>query len=131
MACVLPFNNIVIGATTIGPDAFVYGSGQLQLAGQDSAVTTADGMIHNFRSSLTPSSSFELRGDQRAKDTGAPGTWSGQTWASLPGTITLGYVASRGATATTVKSFTGIISVEYDSSTNKSSVQISGCEETY
>lgn len=132
MACVLPFNQISIDDTVVaGPEDFIYGSGQLQLTGQDSAFTTADGRIHNYRSALTPSASCEFRGDARNKDTGAPASWSGQTWPSLSGVVKLELIATRGAPATLVRQFQGLVSCEYDSNANKTSAQISGCDTVY
>lgn len=132
MACVLPFNQITIDGTVVAsPADFIYGSGSLTLTGQDSAVTTADGQIHNYRAALTPSARCEFRGDARKKDTGAPETWTGQTWPTLSGTVKLEYVASRGANATTVRTFSGLVSCEYDSSQNKTSATITGCETVY
>ena len=132
MACQLPFNQISInGAVVAGPDDFIYGTGQLQLTGQDSAVTTADGRIHNYRSALTPSANCEFRGDARAKDSGAPAEWDGTTWPALAGLILLQYVASRGATPVTVRQFQGLVSGEYDSNENKTSMNISGCDTAY
>lgn len=132
MATRLPFNQILLdGAVVAGPEDFVYGTGSLLLAGQDSAVTTADGMIHNYRSALTPSASCNLRGDKRLKDSGAPGDWDEQTWPAMSGTVKLQYVPARGETATDVAEFSGLIGVEYDSSNNQSSVNIAGCEAQY
>lgn len=132
MACRLPFNQITFnGALLAGPADFVYGTGTLNLKGEDQAVTTADGAIHNYRSALTPDASCELRGDKRLSATGAPSTWLGKTWPSVAGAVKLEYVASRGAAAETVKEFTGILSAEFDSSTNKTSVNITGCEAAY
>lgn len=128
MASVLPFNSIKVGGTEIaGPDKFIYGSGTLTLAGEDSANTTADGVIHNYRAALTPSAQCELKGDMRgAADSGHPG--DSQPWPAMSSRVTLQMVATRGGTPVAVKEFDGIISVEYDSQTNRSSVSISGCE---
>lgn len=132
MATRLPFNQIKLdGVLVAGPEDFVYGSGTCQLTGQDSAVTTADGMIHNYRSALTPSGSCNLRGDKRSRDSAAPASWDGQTWPAMSGQVTLEHVAARGTAATEVASFSGLIAVEYDSSNNQSSVNITGCETAY
>lgn len=125
MATVLPFNQIKIGSTVVaGPDDFIYGTGRLSLKGDDNAVTTADGKIHNYRAALHPEASCELRGDKRNKA-------SGQTekWPTMSGPIELGLVATKGATATAVHTFDGIISVEYDGENHKSTVNISGSED--
>jgi hypothetical protein len=124
MATVLPFNQIKVGSTVVaGPDDFIYGTGRCSLKGDDNAVTTADGKIHNYRSSLHPEASVEVRGDKRAKATGQT-----EKWPTASGPIELGLVASRGGTATAVHTFDGIISVEYDGENNKSTLNISGCD---
>ena len=128
MSCVLPFNQISVGLSVIAsPADFIYGTGELTLNGDDSAVTTADGQIHNYRSALTPGASCEVRGDKRlALDTAAPASSSGQTWPALASTLTLEYVSARSAEAVTVKQFDGLISVEYDTQQNKSTITITG-----
>lgn len=132
MACRLPFNQITIDGTKVaGPEDFIYGTGTLTLTGQDSAVTTADGMIHNYRAALTPSANCEFRGDARAKETGAPATWDAQTWPTLSGAVKLEYVPARGQEATTVREFQGLIAGEYDSNQNKTTININGCETIY
>jgi hypothetical protein len=132
MACVLPFNQISIdGVVVASPSDFIYGSGSLTLSGQDSAITTADGQIHNYRAALTPSARCEFRGDARSKDTGAPASWDGQTWPCLSGTVKLEYIAKRGEAATVVRTFAGLVSCEYDSNQNKTSANITGCETVY
>ncbi len=132
MPCQLPFNQITVDDVVVAsPSDFIYGTGTLQLTGQDSAVTTADGRIHNYRSALTPSASCEFKGDARQKDTGAPASWDGQTWPSLSGVVKLEYVASRGASPVTIRQFPGLVSCEYDSGQNKTSASISGCDTVY
>lgn len=131
MACTFPFNQIRSGSDVlVGPDAFVYGSGTITLRGEDSAVTTADGLIHNYRSAITPEAQCDVRGDRRALDTGAPDS-EGRVWPSLSGTLTFELVASRGASPTVIHEFPGIVSVEYDSRENRSSISIQGCEADY
>lgn len=132
MACRLPFNQITVGGTKVaGPEDFIYGTGSLTLTGQDSAVTTADGMVHNYRAALTPSATCEFRGDARLKETGAPASWDAAAWPELSGTVKLEYVASRGGAATTVRTFQGLVAAEYDSSQNKTTVNITGCDAAY
>lgn len=127
MASVLPFNQISVGATVVAsPADFIYGSGTLSLVGEDSANTTADGLIHNYRSALTPSGNAEMRGDKRSVDTAYPA--EGNTWPALSGPLTLSLVATRGAEPVVVKTFEGIIAVEYDGETNRSALTISGTE---
>lgn len=127
MASILPFNSIKVGDTEVaGPDKFIYGSGRLTLAGEDAANTTADGQIHNFRSALIPSANCDVKGDMRSIDTASPG--SGQTWPAMAAGLALGLIAARGGEAVAVKAFDGIIAVEYDSQTNRSSLAITGNE---
>jgi hypothetical protein len=128
MSSILPFNQIKSGSSVIAsPADFVYGTGRLELKGEDNAVTTADGLIHNYRSAVAYSGSCEVRGDKRlALDTAAPATSSGQTWPSLETSLTFEYVSSRTADPVTVLSFSGLISVEYDSDLNKSTINITG-----
>ena len=124
MATVLPFNSITVGGTQVaGPDDFVYGSGRITLKGDDGAVTTADGKIHNYRTALHPEGSCELRGDKRDKGTG-----KADKWPSSCSHIVLGHVSERGGTAVAVHEFDGVISVEYDAEAHKSTLSISGCE---
>lgn len=124
MATVLPFNQIKIGSTVVaGPADFIYGTGRLTLKGDDNAVTTADGKIHNYRASLHPEGSCEVRGDKRAKSTGQT-----EKWPTACGSVELGLVAAKGGTAAAVHTFDGIISIEYDGENNKSTITISGCE---
>ena len=127
MASVLPFNSIKVGESEVAaPSAFIYGSGTLTLNGEDSANTTADGLIHNYRAALTPNATCEVKGDLRSIDTAHPA--DAQPWPAMAGSITLQLTATRGGEAVTVKEFEGIISVEYDSQTNRSSVTITGNE---
>lgn len=127
MASVLPFNSIKVGASEVaGPAAFIYGSGTLTLNGEDSANTTADGLIHNYRAALTPNATCEVKGDLRSIDTAHPA--GNQPWPAMASAITLQQLSTRDGEATTVKAFEGIISVEYDSQTNRSSVTITGNE---
>lgn len=127
MASVLPFNSIKVGASEVaGPDAFIYGSGKLTLNGEDSANTTADGLIHNYRAALTPNATAEVKGDLRSIDTAHPD--DAQSWPAMAGSITLGLVSARDGEAVPVKAFDGIISVEYDSQTNRSSLTVTGNE---
>lgn len=122
MATVLPFNKIEIGSTVVaGPEDFIYGSGRLSLKGDDNAVTTADGKIHNYRSAQHPEAACEVRGDKLGKATGQTEKWP---TASAP--VKLSQVPSRGGTATVVHEFDGIISAEYDGENNKTSFTISG-----
>ena len=108
MPSVLPFNSIKVGDTEVaGPDKFIYGSGILTLAGEDSANTTADGVIHNYRAALTPSATCELKGNLRSADSAYPG--DNQPWPAMSSKVTLQLVKTRSGTPVTVKEFDGII----------------------
>lgn len=127
MANVFPFNYIAVnGAKVVGPEDFIYGSGTLNLTGEDSSNTTADGLIHHYRSALTPSATAELRGNKVSVDTGHPG--DDQPWPVLSGSLTVGLVEARGDEPIVLKTFEGIIGGEYDSDTNRTSINITGNE---
>lgn len=139
MACTFPFNVIKKGAagTTfanatqiVGPEDFIYGTGTINLKGDDSAVTTADGLIHNYRNAITPDAQADVRGDKRSLDTAAPDS-NDNVWPALGDTLFLGYQATRGGTVTEIASFQGIISVEFDTKENKSTLSITGCSANY
>ena len=128
MASVFPFNQIKKGNSVVaGPETFIYGSGGVTFAGEDSANTTADGIIHNFRAALTPTANAELKGDHRSLDSAYPG--DDQPWPELSDKLILQLVDSRGASPVDVAEFDGIISVEYDAETNRSSLNITGGDE--
>lgn len=127
MASVLPFNHIKIDNVEVaGPDAFVHGTGRLTARGEDSAQTTADGLIHNYRNAVQYEAACELKGNFMAKETASPATLDGQGWPQLAGTVSLGYVSVRDGEPAVLKAFSGIITVEYDSENDKSTVTISG-----
>lgn len=128
MATVLPFNKITIGGTLVaGPDDFIYGTGNLKLKGEDTAVTTADGKIHNYRSALSPEATVEVRGNKCAKSTGQT-----EKWPTAGGTIVLALASSLSdASPTEVASFSGIISAEYDGEQNKTTLTIKGDDTSY
>ena len=131
MACQLPFNIIKVGSTTIaGPKDFIYGSGSLSLKGDDSAVTTADGRIHNFRNALTPEASCEVRGDKRSVGTAYP-DGDAASWPELAKSVTLAHVDSRDGTETEVKTFSAIVAAEYDTRENKTSLTLKGSDTNY
>lgn len=127
MASVLPFNHIKIDNVEVaGPDAFVHGTGRLTARGEDSAQTTADGLIHNYRNAVQYEAACELKGNFMAKETASPATLDGQGWPQLAGTVSLGYVSARAGVPAELAGFQGIITVEYDSENDKSTVTISG-----
>lgn len=132
MACVLPFNCIKVDSVEVaGPADFEYGTGQLTLNGEDSAIVTADGRIHNYRVALTPSSTCNLRGDKRSVETGYV-AGSGQSWPTLAGTIGL-YLKSSltDASPVLVRSFPGIITGEYDTQNNRTTLNVQGDSASY
>jgi len=127
MSSVLPFNNITVGGVQVaGPDAFDYGTGRVKIAGEDNAQTTADGLIHNNRNSVQYEGACELKGNFMAKETASPATLTGQGWPSLSAAVVLGYVSEREGVAAAVATFDAIITVEYDSETDKSTLTITG-----
>lgn len=127
MSSVLPFNHIEIGGVEVaGPNAFVYGTGRVTLRGEDSAQTTADGLIHNYRNAVQNEAACELKGNFMAKETASPASLDGQGWPQMSASVTLGYVSARGEEAVDIKTFDAIISVEYDSENDKSTVTITG-----
>lgn len=134
MASVLPFNQILVGSSTLAaPDAFVYGTGSITMRGEDNAVTTADGKIHNYRAACSYEARCELRGDLRTSaDTGdaaSGGVDTGVAWPTLGGTIKLQLVPSRGGTPADIISFGAVVSAEYDAERNTTSVTMTGFEE--
>lgn len=62
----LPFNKAIIGGTTIDRDEFVTGSGNLDREPDDTAVSTADGVIHRNRRAISASTTFTVFGDKRS-----------------------------------------------------------------
>ena len=127
MASVFPFNQIEIDdSVVIGPDAFIYGSGEFVMAGEDSFETTADGLIHHYRAAMTPTASAEVRGHRRDFDTAYPA--DEQPWPAKSGKIKISHVAERGGAATKIAEFDGIVGGEYDSMTNKTTLNITGSE---
>lgn len=110
MASRLRFDNCVLGTNTIAAAAFVSGSGRITLAGDDGKVTTGAGRIHNFRRTITPKAECELYGDQTVVET-APGL--GVTCAFKRGT-------------TTVKSFTAVVSPQYQDNMKTTKVTATG-----
>ena len=131
MACTFPFNQVKRGsAVLIPPAAFVYGSGSISVKGDYSAVTTADALIHHYRNAITPEASCEARGDYPSLDTAAPDD-AGNVWPTLPEELTFELVQTPDGSPTAIRTFSGIVSVEYDTRENKSTISISGCAASY
>lgn len=71
MASVLPFDNAVLGGTTITTALMVAGSGTLTETGSDKQTTTADGRIHYDREKLNTTAALEVYGDYTDATTAA------------------------------------------------------------
>lgn len=99
MATVLPFDNAVVGATTLATSAFVHNTGRVNLTGDDVAVTTSDGRIHNIRNKVNARYELQAYGDQTVVETAAQ---------SLGVTVTLKRDSD------TVKTGTAVNSARYD-----------------
>lgn len=110
MSSVLPFDNASLGAVDVPADEFVHGSGSITLKGEDSAVTTADGRIHNDRIAENFEGACELYGDRTDLDSPAG----------------VGAAAVFKAGATTILSGVGIVSAEYSKDKNTTSISITG-----
>jgi len=112
MASVLPFDNMTIAGAghVVAAADFVRGSGHYVSSGNDVAVTTADGRIHNVRQSKTPSASCELYGDQ--------------TDISSPAGLAEAIVLKRDSD--TVASFSGIVTAVYNKESRTTRVDIAG-----
>ena len=110
MASVLPFDNAVLGGVEVGADEFVHGSGSINLKGEDSAVTTADGRIHNDRLAENFEGSCELYGDRT--DLNSP--------------IGAGQAVVFKAGTSEILSGTGIVTAEYSKEKNTTNVSIAG-----
>ena len=108
---------------SVAGDAFVHGTGQL---------TGAARQRRDDRRRLTHlPQRHAVRGAAEIRATpcprrSRPATLDGQGWPQLAGTVSLGYVATRGGEPTELMSFSGIITVEYDSETDKSTLSIAG-----
>jgi hypothetical protein len=127
MATKLPFNQIQVGgAVLIDPSEFIYGSGRYTQNGEDSAVTTADAYIHNHRAAVTRDAACEVFGDFRTSDTGYPVAGTGAPWPVGADAIQLDLIATSGVTGIAMGTMSGIISVEWDEETNKSTIAIKG-----
>ena len=87
-------------------------------------------LIHNYRNAITPEASCEARGDYRSLDTAAPDD-AGNVWPTLPEELTFELVQTPDGSPTAIRTFSGIVSVEYDTRENKSTISISGCAASY
>ena len=110
MASVLPFDNAVFGGVAVGADEFVHGSGSITLKGEDSAVTCADGRIHNDRIAENFEASCELYGDRT--DLNSP--------------LGAGQAVVFNAGESEVLDGVGIVSAEYSTEKKTTSLSIAG-----
>lgn len=110
MASLLRFDNCALGTNTLAATSFVTGSGRVAMAGDDGKVTTADGRIHNFRRTITPKADCELYGNQTVVETA----------------VGLGVVCTFKRGTTTVKTFTGVVTAQYQDNTKTTKVSVVG-----
>jgi hypothetical protein len=110
MASVLPFDNADFGGAAVDADEFVHGSGSINLKGEDSNVTTADGRIHNDRIAENFEGSCELYGDRTDLDS--------------PLGASQAVIFKAGID--TVYSGNGIVSAEYSKEKNTTSISVAG-----
>ena len=109
MASYLPIDNATIDGNAIATSAFVHNTGRLTLNGDDVAVTTADGRIHNIRKKVNARFEFQAYGDQTALETAAQ---------------SLGVTCVLKRDSTTVKTGTAVASARYEN--NQGTTTLSG-----
>ena len=110
---ILRFNRVEIDGTTISTAEFVSGSGRLNYVGDDSAVTTADGRVHNVRRARNYRAAFNMYGDGIAFATEAPG---------LGKTVKF----YRDTTTTAIATFTAVTSCTYNPNDRTSAMTVTG-----
>jgi hypothetical protein len=115
MATKLPFNYFTDGSNPITEPELVHGSGTYREAGNDNAVSTADGRIHNHRKTIEPSADFEVYGDRTDLESAA----------GLGVAITLKLGGAAG-TLISHASFVGIITATYSAQDDKTRISIAG-----
>lgn len=113
MATLLRFDSVDIGGTTITSDDFVSGSGRISYVGDDVAVTTANGQIHNDRRAKNFRAEFQMYGDGKAFETVAPSF----------GTTVNFY---RGNSTTPIATMTAVVSSTYSANDRTSNISIIG-----
>ncbi len=108
---ILRFDSVQIDGTTITDHEFVSGSGKINYTGDDTAVTTADGRVHNTRRAKNSSAEFSMYGNGMSFKTLAPG---------------LGKVVNfyRGVATTPIATFTAVVACTYSSSENVSQMSV-------
>jgi hypothetical protein len=115
MANTLPFDSFMIGSEAFEPEDVVYGSGSYNPELQKTAVTTADGYIHNIVTSIGNAASVQVYGDvTETLQADAP---------SLSQNIVF-YVGTTSGVS--IADFYGTLSVEYDESSRISTITITG-----
>ena len=115
MANTLPPDAVGIsGIASFEPEAIVYGSISYNPELQKTAVTTADGLIHNIVTSIGHALTFQVYGDNTDISDEAP---------ALSQEIA---IYSGGSSGTEIATFYGTISVEYDESSRTSTITITG-----
>lgn len=110
MASVTTFDNLSIDGVAVPAADFVAGSGSFKETGKDIETTTADGKMHHDRQSIKPEAACSLYGNKESLNS--------------PAGLGQAIVIKRGAV--TVKSFTGIISAEYDSASRQTKLTLTG-----
>jgi len=119
MATQLRFDNMTIDGTAIAVASFVSHSGRITLTGDDGAVSTADGKIHNFRRAINFRAEAEYYGDARAFETDGPGLG-----------VTVGFLRAAAGLdifpdgTDVVSTITALVDVEYDEANKTSRLSI-------
>lgn len=110
MATMLRFDSAKIDGTSVTTAEFVSGSGRITYTGDDVAVTTADGKIHNDRRAKTFSAEFQMYGDGKAFET----------------PVGLGVPVSfyRGTATTAIATFTAVVQSTYSANDRTSRISI-------
>jgi len=108
MASILPFDNAVLGSTTITTALMVAGSGSASETGSDKSTTTADGRIHYDREKINSSASLEAIGDYTDATTAAG----------------LGVTCTLLDDEAEVKTGTGLVTAVYNASSKTTSFSI-------
>ena len=115
MANTLPPDAVEIGSNiAFESESIVYGSISYNPELQKTAVTTADGYIHNIVTSIGNALTFQAYGDLSDIDEEAP---------ALSQEVT---IYSGGISGTEIATFYGTVSVEYDESSRISTFTITG-----
>jgi hypothetical protein len=118
MASTLPFNRVKLGSSTIiDYDDFVFGSGTVNMRGNDQRVTTADGKIHIVRQWINAEASCEVFDDQESLSTAQT------TQSDLLSTDQYKFIFYDGSTETIVYERGGVVVAEYSQDTMTTQVK--------